>query len=115
MTVVLIVRKSRNGKFDAYLDDGRYICTCTSPFLAAARVLIAWGFDPRSGYVMRRQGSDRDDLISTLGVAAGLMVTTNHQGKPIFAKYQAAQRSVAAPPVGPVDLTATPVPVARAA
>ena len=61
-------------RFSAWYDGGMLVASSKQPFLDAARVLAARGVPAETRIVMRHQGSDEDALISTVGVAAGLMV-----------------------------------------
>jgi hypothetical protein len=57
--------------YDAWLD-GRLLCGAVqSPFIAAARVLLAEGADPDAVLVMRRPGTNHDALRGRLGMVAG--------------------------------------------
>jgi hypothetical protein len=70
--IVIVVRATADkcGKFDAF-HEGRYLCTSTSPFIAAARILITHGYDPESIAIMRHDGVDADALTGRLGTVAG--------------------------------------------
>lgn len=81
-----------SGEFDVHRDrfaahyDGRLLCTSRTPFLSAARVLLAEGHDPAIKIAMRHAGSDTDCLTSTIGVAAQLTVNETANA-PRFAPY----------------------------
>ncbi len=73
MTDIIITVRPAAGKagqqFDAHAD-GRYLCTSTSPFTAACRILIAQGADPDAVAIMRHAGSNDDALRGRLGAVA---------------------------------------------
>ncbi|MCC6780929.1 MAG: hypothetical protein IT537_30520 [Hyphomicrobiales bacterium] len=71
--ITIIVREIGGGSYEAR-HEGRVVATSATPFCAAARVLLAEGHDPATRYTMRREGSEHDALISTLGAAAKLTV-----------------------------------------
>lgn len=73
-SIVITIQAADAGRFEARYQ-GEPLTTSRQPFLDGARILIKRDLDPKARYVMRREGSERDDLISTLGVAAGLRVT----------------------------------------
>jgi hypothetical protein len=57
--------------YDARLGE-RLLCeAATTPFLTAARVLLAESADPDAVLAMRRPGTDHDALRARLGTAAG--------------------------------------------
>jgi hypothetical protein len=83
------------------------------PFCAAARALLADGVDPATTLVMRHEGSPRDALRSTVGVAAGLTVADDKGGKPIFSRwspYDAGSRSLGASPMRETESPPVQVP-----
>jgi hypothetical protein len=49
-TVTVIIREttSRHGTFEARTESGRALCVSSSPFIAAARVLLAQGYAPET-------------------------------------------------------------------
>jgi hypothetical protein len=59
----------------------------TTPFCAAARVLLAEGLDPATKLVMRHEGSTHDVLRSTVGAAAKITVADGSTGKPVFVPW----------------------------
>jgi hypothetical protein len=109
-TIVLVVSPSLNvdgGKaystrgqlFDGSIDGRRIVKRSTTPFCAAARVLLAEGADPATKVVMRHEGLSHDALRSTVGAAAKLTVADGSTGKPVFVpwvdlreKHEAAAR-----------------------
>ena len=89
--LTIIVLPAGRGKFTAHLQDGRQLCQRTfTPFLAAARQLLADGMDPNTQITMRHAGSNTDALMSTIGVAAKLCVTERQAAAPRFARYQSS-------------------------
>jgi hypothetical protein len=114
-TITLVVSPSMNpdgGKaystrgqlFDGAIDGRGIVKRSSTPFFAAARVLLAEGVDPATKFVMRHEGSPYDALRSTVGGAAKLTVADGSTGKPVFVpwvdlreKYEAAARG--GPPV----------------
>ena len=89
--LTIIVSPAGRGKFTAHLQDGRQLCQRTfSPFLAAARQLLADGRDPNAQITMRHAGSSTDAHVSTIGVAARLCVTESQAAAPRFARYQSS-------------------------
>jgi hypothetical protein len=76
------------GQLFAAVVDGRTTVTrSTTPFLDAARALLAEGVYPAMRLVMRHAGADHDASRSTIGVAAGLRVKDASHGPPVFATY----------------------------
>jgi hypothetical protein len=73
---------------------GRVLCRSRTPFLDAARVLLAEGVPPETPLEMQWQDTGTVSLRSTVGSAAGLMI--NH-GR--FVKYR--QSPYASPAVSP--------------
>ena len=63
------------GRFEARLDGhDRVLCVSRTPFLTAARKLVAQGYDPGLTLILRHAGSDTDSLRAKLGTAASLTV-----------------------------------------
>jgi hypothetical protein len=125
-TIVLVVSPSLNvdGRkaystrgqlFDGKVDGRIVVKRSTTPFCAAARVLLAEGVDPATKLVMRHEGSPHDALRSTVGVAAKLTVADSSTGKPVFVPWvdlretwSPAARS--GPPMREMDSPAVEVP-----
>src|SRR5258706_933047 len=125
-TIVLVVSPSLNADgrnaystrgqlFDGKVDDRSVVKRSTTPFCAAARVLLAEGADPATKLVMRHEGSSHDALRSTVEVAAKLTVVDSSTGKPIFVPWvdlrqtwSSAARS--GPPIREMDSPAVEVP-----
>jgi hypothetical protein len=86
-TIELVIRpgprnpttKSREGRYSAVWGE-RVVVTAKEPFFAAARILVAEGFDPNTVLTMRHDGSQTRSLTMPLGKAAGLMVEENDDG-----------------------------------
>jgi hypothetical protein len=67
--------KVHRDEFNTYLGD-RLLCSSSrTPFVDAARALIAAGHDPEATLVMRHRGSNHDALWAKLGYAATLTVS----------------------------------------
>jgi hypothetical protein len=66
-------------KFEARLGD-RLLCVSATPFLKAARALIAEGADPDATLVLRSAGKDYDAMRARLGVAAARTVSEPSNG-----------------------------------
>lgn len=89
--LIVTVSPAGGGKFIADLD-GRRLCNRThSPFIMAARALMAEGYDPATVIVMRHQGSDTDCLISTIGETASVCVVEEQNQPPRFKPYRQGQ------------------------
>jgi hypothetical protein len=105
--VIIIAPVDQRGGFSARLN-GRLLVTSRTPFLDAARCLIAEGSDPFSIIVMRHAGSEIDALRARLGVAAGLIIEERNARAPRFVPYRArdltegSRRTPAGGPAGPV-------------
>lgn len=110
--VVIVVSPSRNPDghkaysnrgqlFDGAVD-GRVIVTrTTQPFVDGCRTLATEGLDPTTPVVMRHHGQNYDALLSTIGAAAGMSVSDDNLGKPIFRRWQPR-------PIGENPLPGTP-------
>jgi hypothetical protein len=108
MTITITIREARGGRYVAH-HDGQVVCTSSSPFVDGARVLLARGHDPADRFVMRREGRDQDDLIGTLGTAAGLYVRDTRHGTSVFRTWKASSGVQFASPVAPNEVGATQV------
>ena len=79
------------GKYTASCDDITHLVDrpTFTPFLNAARALLERGYDPRQRIVMVRYYTNPPSysLTSTIGYAAGLMVTET-RSDPKFIKYK---------------------------
>jgi hypothetical protein len=82
-------RLTRQGQwYEARLDD-RVLCETRTPFLSAARVLMAEGVDPLRMLEGCREGNGRRvDLRARVGVAAGFTVIEDERRGPVFARYR---------------------------
>lgn len=81
--------KVHRDKFEARIAD-RLLCISPTPFLAAARILLAEGADPSDTLVMRHAGKDHDALRAKIRVAAKLSVMERTDGKrpPTFVPFR---------------------------
>jgi len=89
--IILDVQETekRRGRFYGWID-GKLVVTSTTPFLSAARVLLAQGLDPATVLQMRHRKTETDSLRGPMGEAAKLAV--NETGsRPRFVKYAAFQ------------------------
>jgi hypothetical protein len=91
ITIMMIVIEEykRRGRFDAYLEDGRWLCRSATPLLDASRKLLTEGLPPETPIAMRHKNSTTISLRSTIGAAAKLCVEHSQSGRPIFRKYHA--------------------------
>jgi hypothetical protein len=71
--IELVIVRAERGRYSAVLGE-RVLVTTKEPFFAAARILVAEGFDSETILTMRHQGSQTRSLTMPLGKAAGLMV-----------------------------------------
>lgn len=99
-TIVIVIaeRERRDGKYSAWHNGELILEGVKEPFLDAARVLLARGFDPKARYVMRRSPDGPDALLSTLGTAAKLAVRENDHVGPIFCPWKPYGGPTRAPP-----------------
>lgn len=74
------------GRFDARLGD-RHLCTSTTPFFDAARVLASEGVDGGEPLTMTHAGSETICLRSTVRAAARLTVEDGARG-PSIRRYK---------------------------
>jgi hypothetical protein len=89
----------RRDRFRAKFDGRVLVKSSRTPFLDAARVLLALGCDPDSIIAMKHKGSDVVALRSRLGAAAKLMVEDCPGGSkpPRFVRYRARDRVEGSP------------------
>src|SRR6266487_5266437 len=94
MNLVIIPEKRdpanppRHYRFEARLEgDARILCVSHQPFVDAARVLVAEGYDPTETLTMRHVGSTTIALTATLGAAAKLKVEEGANGGPRFVQH----------------------------
>jgi hypothetical protein len=80
--VVIVAPAPRSaGRFEAHLDgDDHVLCVSRTPFLTAARKLVAQGYDRGLTIILRHAGSDTDSLRAKLGTAASLTVKETGYG-----------------------------------
>jgi hypothetical protein len=105
--IVLIISlagyTTRGPAFNGRVGGTTIIARSTTPFLDAARTLLAQGAAPDAPFVMRHAGQDHDALRTTVGVAAGLSVDDSG-GKPTFRAYKpydGRSRVAVGPPMRP--------------
>jgi hypothetical protein len=97
---------NRRGQSRASFPDGTVLLASSrQPFLDAARVLIASGYDPDSWLEAWRAGATAFALRGRLGIAAGLTVD---ETKTAFAKWKAFSSSAVASHSGYSEVLATP-------
>ena len=92
-TIKIIIGKEikGHGVFGASLSDGtELVASSRQPFLDAARVLIASGYDPDSWLEGWRPGATAFALRGKLGIAAGLTVD---ETRTVFARWKPFSRS----------------------
>jgi hypothetical protein len=82
--MIVIEEYKRRGQFDAYLEDGRWLCRSTAPLLDASRKLLAEGLPPETPIAMRHKNSTTTSLRSTIGAAAKLRVGVSGTGRSVF-------------------------------
>jgi hypothetical protein len=80
MRTIITINPRRNGHYLA-VADGLQPWVSRTPFLVAARKLLALGYSPHETIVMRHSGSEVDCLTSTIGEAARLRVSEPDDGK----------------------------------
>jgi hypothetical protein len=97
-TIKIIISKEiepRHGRFGASLPDGTVIVgSSRQPFLDAARVLIASGYDPDTWLEGWRAGATAFALRARLATAAGLTVD---ETRTVFARWKPFSRSAVSP------------------
>jgi hypothetical protein len=72
--VILIEPVGRHGKFRATLDGRAIVAESSTPLLDAARILIAWGYNPGTVLEMHYVGAAEAALTGPISVAARLDV-----------------------------------------
>ena len=94
---VIYVEPVGRGQFAVRCEDNNedVLLISRQPLLDSARELLWLGCDPNAKIAMRRRGSDRDDLIGIIGVAAKYTVD---ETKTIFVKWKPFPRSAVTPP-----------------
>jgi hypothetical protein len=83
----------RQFRFEARLDD-RLLCVSHQPFVDAARVLIADGYDPNATLAMRHAGSETIALTARLGRAARFAVEEGDRA-PGFVRFKPRRQNPA--------------------
>ena len=79
--IEIIVKPAGRGRFCAMVGGRMLVIMSRTPFLTAARVLLADGVDPATPIRMRHEGSSVIALRSTVGEAASLTVVERDDGK----------------------------------
>ena len=101
---ILVESVDRRGRSSASLLDGTVLVGCRQPFLDAARVLIASGYDPHCWLEAWRPGATVFALRGHLRIAVGL---TLDETKTAFAKWKAFSSSAVASHSGYSEVPAT--------
>jgi hypothetical protein len=94
---IILESVNRRGRSSASLPDGTVLVgSSRQPFLDAARVLIAAGYDPDSWLEGWRPGATAFALRARLGIAAGLTVD---ETRTVFAPWKPFSLSAVAPSI----------------
>ena len=112
LKIIITPASSGGDRFEArlYGDDRVVLCISRTPFLDAARQLIADGYDPNLTLILRRATSDTDDLWANLGTAASLTVEETAYG-PKLRRWKPFSTLAVKPRIAFDDLPAiTPAP-----
>jgi len=101
----ILVPVNRRGRSSASLPEGLVLVDSSrQPFLDAARVLIAAGYDPHSWLEGWRSGATTFALRARLGIAAGLTVD---ETRTVFAKWKPFSSSAVASSIDHSEIPAT--------
>jgi hypothetical protein len=100
--IEIIVKPAGRGRFCAMVGSRMLVIMSRTPFLMAARVLLADGIDPATPLRMRHEGSSVISFRSTVGAAANLTVKETPHG-PKFRTYDPATEGAEEPSSEPVD------------
>jgi hypothetical protein len=95
----------RGPLFDARIGDRVIVERTSQPLLDACRVLITEGVDAKARVVMRHEGATADALRARVGVAGGLTVTEQNDGKapPRFKTWRPHPRAgISSPASSPI-------------
>jgi len=107
---IILEPVNRRGRSSASLPDGTVLVgSSRQPFLDAARVLIAAGYDPDSWLEGWRPGSTAFALRARLGVASGLTVD---ETRTVFAPWKPFSPSAVSPSIRHPEEAATITPAA---
>lgn len=103
-TIIVNQAPRKRGRFDPryearLLGESEPIAVSETPFLDAARALLARGEDPQTVIVMQRASSDVECLRSTIGAAAKLTVREDSSRRPMFVAYEPFSSAGIAAPV----------------
>ncbi len=110
---IILEPVNRRGRSRASLPDGTVlVASSRQPFLDAARVLIAAGYDPDSWLEGWRPGATAFALRARLGIAAGLTVD---ETKTVFAKWKPFSSSAVASSIDHSEIPATTLAAAPSA
>src|SRR5712672_2027465 len=102
---IVLEAVNRRGRSSASLPDGTVLVgSSRQPFLDAARVLIAAGYDPDSWLEGWRPGATAFALRARLGIAAGLTVD---ETRTVFAKWKPFSSSAVASSIDHSEIPAT--------
>jgi hypothetical protein len=93
LTMIVNRTPRKRGLFDPpyearLLGEREPLAISETPFLDAARALLARGDDPQTEIVMGRSSSDVGCLRSTIGAAAKLTVREDSRRRPMFVAYE---------------------------
>ena len=110
MGTIITVNPRGDGLYLAVVD-GLPRWVSRTPFLVAARKLLALGYSPHDTIVLRHCGSEVDCLTSTIGEAARLRVSEPDDGKqsPIFRPWRPYGTGGGSSRTAPNDRAATPL------
>jgi hypothetical protein len=102
---IFVASAGRHGRSSASLPDGTVlVASSRQPYLAAARVLIATGYDPDNWLEGWRPESTGFALRARLGIAAGLTVD---ETRTIFAPWKPFSPSAVSPSIRHSEIPAT--------
>jgi len=90
--LIITVAPLGRGRFRAEFHGRVIVASSRTPFVDAARVLIARGHDPNIVLAMQHVGDDAFALRAVLGIAARLAVLENDRHAPKFIRWEAYPR-----------------------
>lgn len=77
---------ARSGTFDAFDENGEFLCCSRQPFLDGARVLMARGADPSEKLTGGATGAEQSLSCRSIAVAAGLTICEGNR-RPYFRQW----------------------------
>jgi hypothetical protein len=125
--IIVVTEIEGRGRYEAHVGDRIIVKSSRTPFLDAARVLLAEGYDRTTRIFMRHAHDGIDCLTSTVGKAATLEVYEDERGgrPPVFRKWRHSHTPRQSPPIDlneilastprPVEITGSVLQVARSA